>query len=156
MNCPKCGTILKDKHIEEKKCWSCYTELIWNCKNCSTANLLNTNVCEYCKCWVCEKCDNNNNSKDKICKKCEPIKKVETVVREVMKEEQKKEIKKTDNNVVITDIDIPYWRLVSIMFKTIFASIPAFIIFWIVFSIFAFLFLNASIATLFYSLSNQY
>ena len=73
-----------------------------------------------------------------------------------MKEEQKKEIKKTDNNVVITDIDIPYWRLVSIMFKTIFASIPAFIIFWIVFSIFAFLFLNASIATLFYSLSNQY
>ena len=199
MNCPKCGTILKDKHIKEKKCWSCNTELIWNCKNCTTANLLNTNVCEYCKCWVCKKCDHTNNSEDKICKKCEPIKKVtilsdiqcpqcsvtlrqidydndicwscglspikgffekkekvETVVREVMKEEQKKEIKKTNNNVVITNIDIPYWRLVSIMIKSMLASIPAFIIFWIVFSIFAFLFLNASIATLFYWLFNQY
>jgi len=44
----------------------------------------------------------------------------------------KEEIKKTDNNVAITKIDIPFLRLVSISFKWLLASIAAVIIFWII------------------------
>ncbi|HEV7591107.1 MAG TPA: hypothetical protein VGO40_23555 [Longimicrobium sp.] len=39
------------------------------------------------------------------------------------------------NNVVITDVDIPFGRLVGLILKVMLASIPAYIILFIIFAI---------------------
>ena len=37
-----------------------------------------------------------------------------------------------DNNIVLRDIDIPFSRLIAIMLKLMFASIPAVILFYLI------------------------
>lgn len=39
------------------------------------------------------------------------------------------------NNVVVTDVDIPFGRLVGLILKVMLASIPAYIILFIIFAI---------------------
>jgi hypothetical protein len=39
------------------------------------------------------------------------------------------------NNVVITDVDIPFGRLVGLILKVMLASIPAYIILFIIFAV---------------------
>jgi hypothetical protein len=57
------------------------------------------------------------------------------------------------HRVAIADIQIPFWRLVVIMIKWMFAAIPALIIFWIIIG-FATLAFWGTIASLFFGMTN--
>lgn len=48
----------------------------------------------------------------------------------------------TVQNVVVTDVNMPFWSMVRFMFKWVIASIPAFIALWCVFMVLATLFLG--------------
>lgn len=45
-----------------------------------------------------------------------------------------------DNRTTLTDIDIPFWRMVVIIFKLMLASIPAMLLFYAILGVIALVF----------------
>ncbi len=108
---------------------------MWKCKNCSERNESNFDAC-----WSCGHSRNGSPPKNEIGEKSsEPMlpngELLLDAIESSMTSQQEERTLPERQEVVIVDVSIPFWSMVTFMVKWALASIPAIVILFLIFSI---------------------